>query len=207
MEQRKEITGPQTPLIVGPTTPRQGQQVDACSLEDFHTVEPGLVAPARDFPLAVIGTGSVVHYVDDYRSTPGRTLCGRAVEGLREGRTLESVEHLCTPCARSEWPTRAEFEAYGRCTDCGIDCRAFGETAYTVRYRVWGQAYPGYNEEGIGVGDSRPCIGCLEDRLGRRLTPPDFYFIMDLDEAARYGIRISARLRDRWTGTTAESGA
>lgn len=62
---------------------------------------------------------------------------------------------------------------YFACTDCGMDTRLLLEEAYQVRNPVWEQAYPGYGA-GAGVGESRPCIGCLERRLGRRTTKDDF---------------------------------
>jgi hypothetical protein len=155
-----------------------------------------MTSQVREFPLAVFGGGGVVHYVDDYHWMPGRTLCGRGVENVREDRALKAGERLCLRCARSEWPTRGEWEAYGRCTDCGVDCRALGEMAYGARERVWGQAYPGYNEKGIGVGVSRPCIGCLELRLKRLLNRTDFTSDeINSPHPDRHSLRLMARLR------------
>jgi hypothetical protein len=107
-------------------------------------------------------------------------------------------DRLCLRCAASPRGTAAELAAYFQCTDCEVDCRALGEDFYQVRSSVWAVAYPGYNEHGVGVGTSRPCIGCLEERIGRRLTPGDFTTELDLEEAAVYGIHIGPRLIDRW---------
>lgn len=52
------------------------------------------------------------------------------------------------------------------CRDCGtetIDCDA--PEYYMVQHDLWISA---------GVGDGLLCIGCLEDRLGRRLESCDF---------------------------------
>jgi hypothetical protein len=51
------------------------------------------------------------------------------------------------------------------CLDCGVDTHAVDEW-YMVRDDVWVAANP--SQSGI------LCIGCLEDRLGRRLTRSDF---------------------------------
>lgn len=126
----------------------------------------------QSLPLAVIGSGSVAHRVDDYRYSPGRTVCGRGVadhQRVGQGSSLP----LCTVCANRDYPTEAEFHEYMACTDCGTDTWSLGEDFYQVRYRVWEEAYPGYSD-GVGVGSSRPCIGCLERRLGRALTAGDF---------------------------------
>lgn len=127
----------------------------------------------RDFTLTTIGSGHAVHYVDDWRYNPGRTVCGRDLpHPIQEpGRGLP----LCGVCDRNDdYPTQAQFWAYWTCTDCGIDTWTLGEVHYQVTPSVWEAAYPGYNSEGIGVGDSRPCIGCLEKRLDRELTASDF---------------------------------
>lgn len=61
------------------------------------------------------------------------------------------------------------------CADCGMDtapctgkrgCRHKGRWEYyAVHDAIWAEA---------GVGDGYLCIGCLESRLGRTLTPADF---------------------------------
>ena len=50
------------------------------------------------------------------------------------------------------------------CFSCGVDTFDLGEDFY-VRHELW----LAYGVEGV------LCIGCLEIRLGRRLTPDDFY--------------------------------
>ena len=55
------------------------------------------------------------------------------------------------------------------CADCGADTRpgrrGGGNEYYMVHNTLW---------EAAGMGAGKLCIGCLEERLGRRLTPPDF---------------------------------
>lgn len=60
------------------------------------------------------------------------------------------------------------------CTECGADTYTGGcYVGYTVRNAVWNKAFPHY-KAGIGVGATRPCVPCLEKRLGRTLTADDF---------------------------------
>lgn len=146
----------------------------------------------RDFPLARLGIGSVVHYVDDYRYQPGRTLCRRILtdnDGIVDAKPGLT---LCAACSRSDYPTQAEFLAYWACTDCGVDTWGLGETAYQIRCNVWERAYPSY-ARGVGVGSSRPCIGCLERRLGRALTVEDF--IDPTEPQPGLSDRLNKRLR------------
>ena len=51
------------------------------------------------------------------------------------------------------------------CLDCGEDTNTIDEY-YVVRDAVWREAHPAR----LGM----LCIGCLEGRLGRRLTTADF---------------------------------
>jgi len=51
------------------------------------------------------------------------------------------------------------------CLDCGVDTGAIDEY-YRVTNELWARVNPG--------GDGMLCIGCLEKRLGRELTPDDF---------------------------------
>lgn len=131
-------------------------------------------AAARDFRVAQIGGGATAHYVDDYRYQPGRTVCGRWLSESDEIRT-ELELPLCRVCSRRDgYPTEVEFREYHMCTDCGADTWPLG--GYTVRNKLWNIAYPLYRK-GVGVGSSRPCIGCLEKRLGRALTVDDFILL------------------------------
>src|ERR1700722_4679830 len=55
------------------------------------------------------------------------------------------------------------LESNWLCFSCGIDCFREGEDYY-VQDELWKK---------YGV-DSQLCIGCLEARVGRQLTPEDF---------------------------------
>jgi len=61
--------------------------------------------------------------------------------------------------------------AIAPCRDCGIETLAeeWGEHSeyYMVHDAVWAQA-------GMAPGGGYLCVGCLEQRLGRRLNPGDF---------------------------------
>lgn len=126
----------------------------------------------RAFRVARIGKGVCAHYVDDYRYQPARTICGKWLAEFDEVRTELDLP-LCNVCSRAGdgYPTEVEFREYHTCTECGADTRTLGE--YTVRNHVWATAFPLY-AAGVGVGSTRPCIGCLEERLGRSLSGDDF---------------------------------
>jgi len=65
------------------------------------------------------------------------------------------------------------------CTDCGKNTSKINEY-YMVHDSVWGAANMETNaafEQGltnIRRPDGMLCVGCLENRLGRQLTPADF---------------------------------
>jgi hypothetical protein len=74
------------------------------------------------------------------------------------------------------------------CTDCGADTEELREY-YMVHDRIWREA---------GMRRGYLCIGCLERRLGRELTPGDFTSCLLNDQnAGGYG---SGRLVSRLTG-------
>lgn len=147
---------------------------------------------ADTFPVATISNGKVGHYIDDYRYKPGRTICGRMLEPERYAFVQTEVP-LCKRCVQRgpNYPTHAEWLDYMRCTDCG-EAR-HDEVSYQLRPSIWELAYPGYND-GVGVGESRPCIGCLEKRLGRRLTLSDF--TRGQTPQPEFSDRLNDRLRD-----------
>jgi hypothetical protein len=77
-----------------------------------------------------------------------------------------------------------------RCLGCRADTLALDEY-YMVHDDLWFQASP--------TGAGHLCIGCLEARIGRRLTPGDF-------TSPSLDGRYSDRLRDR-TGGDRAAGA
>jgi hypothetical protein len=52
------------------------------------------------------------------------------------------------------------------CIDCGVDTNEIGEI-YWVKRNVWARS-------GLSEWDGYLCVGCLEQRLGRRLRLEDF---------------------------------
>lgn len=54
---------------------------------------------------------------------------------------------------------------YARCLDCRVDVQRINEY-YMVHGHIWAQAG--------GCGRGHLCIGCLEARIGRKLTSADF---------------------------------
>jgi hypothetical protein len=74
---------------------------------------------------------------------------------------------------------------FDECLDCRARTHVDLHESYRVLDHVWCQAVPD--------GKGRLCVGCLEERLGRRLTRDDF----DHPDWLRNG--ISARLKDRVT--------
>lgn len=75
------------------------------------------------------------------------------------------------------------------CEDCKIDTGKIGEF-YFVNTDLWLSVMVSIN--------GMLCVGCLEDRLGRRLTPADFT-MASINKPQR-GVLQSERLRSRITG-------
>jgi hypothetical protein len=75
------------------------------------------------------------------------------------------------------------------CVDCGVDTFVIGER-YMVQDALWTKAWEGCHRPKREI----LCIGCLEQRLGRRLVASDFQDapINDLADPT-----ISPRMRDR----------
>jgi hypothetical protein len=74
------------------------------------------------------------------------------------------------------------------CVDCGFDTIEAGET-YMLHDNVWEEAC---------AGAGLLCIGCVEQRIGRQLTPSDFVDC-PLNRGEIGGVRLpqSDRLRSR----------
>jgi hypothetical protein len=64
-----------------------------------------------------------------------------------------------------------EISLNTRCADCSLDTIKAHEW-YMVHDHVWERAW-GQISRGM-PGDQILCIGCLENRIGRRLTSADF---------------------------------
>jgi hypothetical protein len=77
------------------------------------------------------------------------------------------------------------------CDDCGIGTFEIGE-CYMVQDALWKLAWEGRHRPRREI----LCIGCLEQRLGRRLVASDFK-AAPINDAA--DPTISPRMRDRLT--------
>jgi hypothetical protein len=85
---------------------------------------------------------------------------------------------------------KLEITGPTHCADCGMHTSAKGEW-YLLRNEIWEQAWPGTASDQVGEGHFL-CIGCVEARLGRKLTRADF------DHPERWpSWRLSKRLQDR----------
>lgn len=74
-----------------------------------------------------------------------------------------------------------EFE----CVDCSVNTSSIDEY-YMVQFDLW-------NSVMVHQNSGMLCIGCLEDRIGRKLTPEDF-----IDAPINYGcFGMSERFKDR----------
>jgi len=127
----------------------------------------------RCFPRTLLEVEKVIaDCIDQHGASVARvvhTFGGRDIH-LRNG---SRIEYRWEPVTRDL-----------RCLDCGISTEAINEY-YALCEEVWEQANPD--------GDGHLCIGCVEQRLGRILTPSDF---TDAPINTRAKPR-SARLADR----------
>jgi RNA polymerase sigma-32 factor len=77
------------------------------------------------------------------------------------------------------------------CFDCGVDVHKICES-YMVHDELWDRAHKHAPRRAKGY----LCIGCLEDRIGRKLTPVDFTDAL-CNSPKRAGNVMSLRLRAR----------
>jgi len=83
-----------------------------------------------------------------------------------------------------------------RCADCGVGTITIQEW-YMVKTRVWKQAWAGRLKPWHAMpGQQVLCIGCLENRLGRKLMHADFTRSPINNPTKRF---MSERLCDRVT--------
>jgi hypothetical protein len=85
-----------------------------------------------------------------------------------------------------------------QCVDCGLGTRTAHEYPYMVCDEVWELAWVGRRKSWSAPGMEVLCIGCLEARLGRRLTRADFTGAPCNDPHRGHGmsVRLRARLID-----------
>lgn len=80
------------------------------------------------------------------------------------------------------------------CTDCSVETSSRAGIAewYMVEHHVWHLATSNYNDI--------LCIGCLENRLGRKLVPEDFSPVPlnfpDFPKSERLADRLGRRFHD-----------
>ena len=79
------------------------------------------------------------------------------------------------------------------CRDCGVETH--NAECYIVEDDVWRSVVPFKTDGGVLY----LCIGCLETRLGRKLTPRDFSLV-PLNFASDECLGRSKRLIDRMGG-------
>jgi hypothetical protein len=100
------------------------------------------------------------------------------------------------PCCPRNF-TKRNMRAW--CGGCDVDTGWDGlREWYTVRNDVWEQAWPG-TSNGKLIGELNGpryflCIGCLEERLGRRLTRDDFEEHNILNQNSECSERLLDRL-------------
>ena len=90
-----------------------------------------------------------------------------------------------------------KFRLRPTCDDCGVDTIDIGEW-YMVQDSVWQQVVGYVGRASIYPWDQTYfCVGCLERRLGRRLTSADFTDapINNPAEGGYYSDRLLDRLR------------
>jgi hypothetical protein len=88
-----------------------------------------------------------------------------------------------------------------RCVDCGLGCDTAGER-FMVTNAVEEEAWPPDRLKPwhAAIGQTRLCVGCLEQRLGRTLCANDFVPSAGVNDPA-YQKNMSDRLRQRLTAT------
>ena len=97
-------------------------------------------------------------------------------------------------CAKFRWALLRMVD--WRCLDCRVDTDAI-EEYYMVRDPIWQQANPDV--------DGHLCVGCLEQRLDRKLSASDFadVGVNDSTEIPR-SARLTARLNSPTAGSPAD---
>jgi hypothetical protein len=114
------------------------------------------------------------------------------IPGEPMGLTCDSVRGICREAMKGK---RKSAVCSVNCNDCGVDTQDIGEW-YMVKDEVWAAAWLKRSKREF------LCIGCLETRLGRRLTSDDFIDapINQFQENA-LGLEKSQRLFARLAGS------
>lgn len=83
------------------------------------------------------------------------------------------------------------------CVDCSVNTARFREY-YMLKDQIW-------LKTGLDFGGGKLCIGCAEERIGRKLRPSDFTDCPLNQQNYRYG--HSKRLRERLGFEVADDAA
>jgi len=113
----------------------------------------------------------LLSYPTGHPDHPG--LCRDYVEALdlyfyidrTKSKRISILKEIAPKGASPIWPAMMKDRSSFLCLDCGVDTDAIDEY-YHVTNELWARANP----DRAGM----LCIGCLEKRLGRELTPDDF---------------------------------
>ena len=113
----------------------------------------------------------LLSYPTGHPDHPG--LCRDYVEALdlyfyidrTKSKRISILKEITPKGASPTWLASMKDRSSFLCLDCGVDTGAIDEY-YRVTNELWARVNPG--------GDGMLCIGCLEKRLGRELTPDDF---------------------------------
>lgn len=129
-------------------------------------------------------------------------LAGRLYDAIDAGLDVETLHNILGLWEANNLNEELTYEALVRqgapttCDDCGDDVTPYDDYGYPVEGGwEWYMVRPEVWEVASRDGE-RPrilCIGCLEDRIERRLTPGDFADF----EINRPGWMCSERLVDR----------
>jgi hypothetical protein len=109
-----------------------------------------------------------------------------------KSKRISILKEITAKGASPAWPAMMKDRSSFLCLDCGVDTGAIDEY-YRVTNELWARVNPG--------GDGMLCIGCLEKRLGRELTPDDFPSCSDDRDYPK-----SQRLLERLGGINLSAG-
>lgn len=115
----------------------------------------------------------------------------RAARDVVEGQGLDPADFHIVIVNGEPWVGPRE-NASAVCHYCAVDCVDIGEW-YMVHDHVWEASYP-WTAEGEPIRFL--CIGCLEERLNRRLTVSDFTDAQVNNPSATNSDRLTDRARE-----------
>jgi hypothetical protein len=109
--------------------------------------------------------------------------------------TSTPLDNHCIDCGFDTHPGhdgRASVEAARQRRDFTVEYRPGENEVYIVRHEVW-------DASGVAPNGGCLCIGCLETRIGRKLTPTDFPMENGLNQLPPhvYTPRLRSRLFNR----------